>query len=141
MINVMKVSGDAILPTRGTPLSAGLDLYSTQTVTISPRTRQLIHTGIAVELPIATVGLIWPRSKLAYKHGIDVMAGVIDCDYRGEVGVVLINHGNIEYTVQQGDKIAQMILQAYLPYDVRQVYKMEDTERNEQGINSTEERR
>jgi len=98
-------------PTRGTPASAGLDLYAANGAIIPPGERQLIGTGLAIELPPGTVGYIKPRSGLALRQGIDVLGGVIDADYRGEVGVILLNTST-EHTFQAlaGDRIAQLVV-------------------------------
>lgn len=104
-------SDDAKHPVKGTKYSAGYDLFSTQTVTIPPKHRVLIKTDIGVILPRETYGRIAPRSGLAYKHGLDVFGGVIDSDYRGNIGVILFNSDSDEYTVNKGDKIAQLIIE------------------------------
>lgn len=98
-------------PTRGTPASAGLDLYAAHGAIIPPGERQFIGTGLAIELPAGTVGYIKPRSGLALHCGIDVLGGVIDADYRKEVGVILLNTST-EHTFQVhlGDRIAQLVV-------------------------------
>jgi dUTP pyrophosphatase len=88
----------AVLPSRGSKDCAGYDLYSVTKSVLNPGDRYLIPTGVAVNLPRGTAGLIWPRSKLAVKHGLDVLAGVVDEDYTGEIHVELINHGRITQT-------------------------------------------
>ena len=98
------------LPIRATPGSAGLDLCAAEKCTLPPKTRQVVRTQLAVELPVGTYGQIAPRSGLAVKNGIDVLAGVIDSDYKGEVGVVLINHGADAYPVNFGARIAQLLV-------------------------------
>lgn len=91
VLGVMKLSEDAILPTKGHENDAGWDLYAAESVTIHPGQTQLISTQIALQIPKGFVGLIWPRSGLSVNSGIDVLAGVIDCGYQGEVSVCLLN--------------------------------------------------
>ena len=102
---------NAAQPTRATPGSAGHDLSSTEDCTIPPGDRRLVSTGLRVLCPDGTYGRIAPRSGLASKHCIDVGAGVIDADYRGEVKVLLINNGKDEFSVTQGMRIAQLIFE------------------------------
>lgn len=98
------------LPSRGTKESAGLDLRCVKGFKIKPGERVLVPTGFAYALRPGTVGLIQPRSGLAVQYGIDVLAGVVDSDYRGEVKVVLINHGDRTFNAKRGDRIAQMVV-------------------------------
>lgn len=109
MIKLSKVSEKAIFPTRGSEGAAGWDLYAIEDAYIGPGERQLIDTGIASEFSDSIVGKIKPRSGLADKYGIDVMAGVIDSDFRDSIKVLLINHGNEPFVVSPGDRIAQII--------------------------------
>ena len=98
------------LPSRGTKESAGLDLRCVKGFRLKPGERTLVPTGFAMALPPATVGIIHPRSGLAVRYGIDVLAGVVDSDYRGEVKVVLINLGDKTFSAKRGDRIAQMVI-------------------------------
>src|SRR4051812_35959739 len=107
----IRVKGDGALPEYATDGSAGADLRSSEAVTLPPGGRAAVPTGIAIEIPPDHVGLVWPRSGLAVRHGIDTLAGVIDSDYRGEVKVVLVNHGREPVTIAKGDRIAQLIVQ------------------------------
>lgn len=91
VLGVMKLSEDAVLPTKGHENDAGWDLYAAESVTIHPGQTQLISTQIALQIPKGFVGLIWPRSGLSVNSGIDVLAGVIDSGYQGEVSVCLLN--------------------------------------------------
>jgi dUTP pyrophosphatase len=91
VLGVMKLSEDAMLPTKGHEDDAGWDLYAAESVTIHPGQTQLISTMVALQIPKGFVGLIWPRSGLSVNSGIDVLAGVIDCGYQGEVSVCLLN--------------------------------------------------
>ena len=131
------MSSKAILPTRGSPFSAGLDLHAAADLVIPPNTRALVPTDLSVACPENTYARIAPRSGLALKHGIDTGAGVIDADYRGPVGVILFNFGDKEFVVKQGDRIAQLILEQIVMADVMEVQELSETVRGEGGFGST----
>ena len=99
------------LPSYGSAAAAGADLQASEAVRLEPGARAAVPTGLHLELPAGHVGLIWPRSGLALKHGIDTLAGVVDSDYRGEVKVVLVNHGTEAVELKPGDRIAQLLVQ------------------------------
>ena len=105
------MSGTGALPEYATEGAAGADLRAALRTVLEPGARAAVPTGIRVEIPPGHVGLVWPRSGLAVRHGIDTLAGVIDSDYRGDVGVVLINHGREAVTIEPGDRIAQLVVQ------------------------------
>jgi dUTP pyrophosphatase len=107
----IRVDGPGVLPEYSTEGAAGADLRASEAVTLPAGGRAAVPTGIAVEVPAGYVGLVWPRSGLAVRHGIDTLAGVIDSDYRGEVKVVLINHGSEPFSIAAGDRIAQLLIQ------------------------------
>jgi dUTP pyrophosphatase len=107
----VKVDGDGALPTYATAASAGADLRASEDLVIAAGARAAVPTALQLEIPPGHVGLIWPRSGLAVKHGIDTLAGVVDSDYRGEVKVVLVNHGDAPFTIRSGDRIAQILVQ------------------------------
>ena len=111
---IKKLSVNAKTPTdHGDSNNAGYDLYAAEAAVIPSLTRKLIKTNIAIQLPENTYGRIAPRSGLAYKAGIDVLAGVIDRGYRDDVGVILFNTGDKEFVVNVGDRIAQIIIETY----------------------------
>lgn len=130
---VKRLTDTAQLPTRATDGSAGLDLYADQSLMIHPHGRALISTGIKIAIPDGMVGLIWPRSGIAVKHGEDTGAGVIDADYRGEVKVLLFNHDSLSYLVVAGDRIAQLLIQPIVKVDVVEG-EIDATERGEHGF-------
>lgn len=138
-MDVQLLHKDAIMPSRATPGAAGLDLYSAEDVALQPGGRALTATGVAMTLPTGHVGLIWPRSGLAVKSGVDVLAGVVDCDYRGEVKVALINHGDRFVFIEAGDRIAQMIIQRYSFEMPTKVDRLGRTHRGDRGFGSTGE--
>lgn len=134
---VRQLHPDAKLPTRATEGAAGLDLYSVCDCGLPPNTRLIVPTGLAMELPEGRVGFIWPRSGWAVKYGIDRLAGVIDCDYRGEVGVVLHNDGSEYVKIKKGDRVAQMVIQKYEKMDPVWASSMGYTDRGEGGFGSS----
>lgn len=132
-----RLDAAAVLPSRGSADAAGYDLASVRVMKIQSGERAIVPTGLAVSIPAGSVGLIWPRSGLAVKHGIDVLAGVIDCDYRGEIGVVLVNHGSDPFTILVGDRIAQLLVQPFAALPVCEVSDLTKTHRGECGFGST----
>src|SRR5882762_2850084 len=111
ILSVQKLSENVRLPTSGSEFAAGKDLYSAAFVEIPANTRSLVPTDIAIAVPKGHYARITPRSGMALKNSIDVAAGVIDEDYRGPIGVVLVNNGDSNYSISLGDRIAQLILE------------------------------
>lgn len=134
---VKRRSPVAILPKRASAQAAGYDLCSSKSVTILPGKRMLVPTGLSITVPLGTYGRVAPRSGLAVKHGINVLAGVIDRDYTGEVGVVLVNHADADFVINEGDRIGQLILEKIDTPDVEEVEELEATARGEGGFGST----
>lgn len=140
MIKFKKLNVQATLPTRGSDYSAGLDLaYCGPEFELFPGDSHTFGTGVACAIPDGFYAQIAPRSGLAVRHGIDVLAGVIDSDYRGEVGVVLVNHGHRQWKVHNGMRIAQMIVKPVLLSDAEWANDLDETERGEGGFGSTGE--
>ena len=129
------------LPEYQTPLSAGLDIRANldESVTLRPLERAMIPTGLFVELPEGCEMQIRPRSGLAAKHGITVLnsPGTIDADYRGEIKVILVNLSNEPFTVESGERIAQMIVARYEQIEWQPVEELGATERGAGGFGST----
>jgi dUTP pyrophosphatase len=136
---VKRLTGNAILPKKGSYGAAGYDISSNCDIVVYPRGgRALVTTGLAIFIPSGTYGRIAPRSGLALKAGINVGAGVIDSDYRGEVGVILFNHSDTEFAIKSGDRIAQLILERIEDRaDVVEVGDLADTNRGANGFGST----
>ncbi|SHI63400.1 dUTP pyrophosphatase [Clostridium cavendishii DSM 21758] len=139
LLKVHRVNKEATLPCYANPGDAGLDLYSVEEVIINPTETKLIKTGIRIELPPYTEAQVRPRSGLALKHSITVLntPGTIDEGYRGEVGIILINHGKESFKVEKGMKIAQMIVNRVVPVEVKEVEELSNTVRGEGGFGST----
>ena len=135
-VNVLKCHQDAVLPKRGSTLSAGSDLYSVLDYIIEPKSRCLISTGLKMQFPHNVYARIAPRSGLALKNGIDVMAGVIDPDYTGEIKVLLYNTSDIKFEVQKGDRIAQIIFEKYYNFDFEEG-DLSETSRSDSGFGSS----
>lgn len=128
---------DARLPTRGSRHAAGLDLYAVEELTLQPGARAPVPTGLAVAIPQGFYGRVAPRSGLAVRHGIDVLAGVIDSDYRGEILCPLVNHGAAAFTIEKGTRIAQLIIEAIITPDPAWTEDLDDTPRGAAGFGST----
>lgn len=132
------------LPQYATPQSAGLDLRANiqQDIVLNPGQRTLAPTGLHIQLPVGYEAHIRPRSGLAIKHGITCLnsPGTIDADYRGDIGVILINHGTEPFVIKQGDRIAQMVIAKHETAEwesVESMDQLEDTERGSDGYGHT----
>lgn len=141
-INIKKLSTDAKIPTRGSEYAAGYDLYACtypSFTTIHPQQCAKISTGIALEIPEGYFGAIFARSGLATKQGLRPAncVGVIDSDYRGEIMVALHNDSDGWRTVENGERIAQLVIMPFLPVEFNEVEKLEPTVRGEGGFGST----
>jgi len=132
---------DLPLPARATPMSAGMDLLAAVSapVTLSPGTRALIPTGIAIALPEGWEAQVRPRSGLALKNGVTVLngPGTVDADYRGEVGVILINHGAEPFVVERGARVAQLVVTRVETAVWDEVDDLPDSDRGAGGFGST----
>ncbi|XP_021009004.1 deoxyuridine 5'-triphosphate nucleotidohydrolase, mitochondrial [Mus caroli] len=136
-LRFVRLSEHATAPTRGSARAAGYDLFSAYDYTISPMEKAIVKTDIQIAVPSGCYGRVAPRSGLAVKHFIDVGAGVIDEDYRGNVGVVLFNFGKEKFEVKKGDRIAQLICERISYPDLEEVQALDDTERGSGGFGST----
>jgi len=154
-IQLLSAKGKA--PTRGSEFSAGYDLYSAEDTSVPARGKAMVSTGIAIAVPAGTCkfatvsivrdikadsiflldGRVAPRSGLAAKHSINTGAGVIDADYRGEVKVILFNHCDNDFTIKEGDRIAQLVIERIYTPEVVVVEKLEATVRGAGGFGST----
>ena len=140
MLQYKKLSSAGFAPQQATEKAAGYDLCAAHEAIVLSRGRCLIKTDIAVAVPKGTYGRVAPRSGLTLKNGIDVGAGVIDEDYRGNVGVILFNHSDTDFVVKTGDRIAQLILEKIELVPTQEVFEIRDlgeTERGSGGFGST----
>ena len=139
-INIINKSAHA-LPNYETIASAGMDLRAniTESITLKPLERAIIKTGLFIALPIGYEAQVRPRSGLAAKNGITVLnaPGTIDADYRGEIGVILVNLSNDDFVIQNGERIAQMIIAKHERAEWIEVQELNETSRGEGGFGST----
>ena len=133
----MKLDAAAKLPTRGSRFAAGLDLYSIESHTIAARGRAVVRTGLAVAIPHGFYGRVAPRSGLAVKHGLDVLAGVVDSDYRGEILCALVNHGEERVEIEAGMRVAQLVIEAIATPEPVWSEDLSETQRGGGGFGST----
>ena len=137
-IEIKKLSNTAIIPTKGSEYAAGHDLYADlkEAIQVNPGDTLKIPTGIAMAIPNGYFGAIYARSGLATKQGLAPAnkVAVIDSDYRGELIVVLYNQSNVPQIVHPGDRIAQLVIQPYIDYDVKIVEELNSTERGDGGF-------
>lgn len=140
-ISIDPHGADLPLPSYETEASAGMDLRAaiTDSITVAPGERTLVPTAIRVALPVGTEAQIRPRSGLAIKKGISMVnsPGTIDADYRGEIQVILINHGQEDFVIERGDRIAQMVIAPVLQAQWEQVDSLDETARGEGGLGHT----
>ena len=136
-LKFLRLHPDARLPTRGSEGAAGLDLYAVEGITIAVGKRAAVRTGLSVAIAPGYYGRVAPRSGLAMKHGIDVLAGVIDSDYRGEIVCVLINLGDDSFFVEAGSRIAQLIVEAIASPQPEWAEELTETTRGTGGFGST----
>jgi dUTP pyrophosphatase len=132
-------AADLPLPAYATAGAAGLDLRAAESLTLKPGDRALVATGLAMALPPGFEAQVRPRSGLAVKHGVTVLnsPGTIDSDYRGEIKVPLINHGQEDFMIARGDRIAQMVVAPVSRVDLEEVSSLDDTARGLGGFGSS----
>lgn len=140
LLQVVKLTSKALIPTRATPQSIGLDLYSAYPYDIPAKGRRMIKTDLQIKIPIGCYGRIAPTSRLAYENFIDIGAGVIDPDYRGNVVVLIYNFSKQAFTIDRGDKVAQLILERAMIPIVQEVPSLEPTRRGSRGLGTVKEK-
>ena len=140
-INIKKLNENAKVPTFGSEFAAGFDLYAcnTEPITVPAGETVLIHTGLAMEIPVGYGGFVYARSGLATKKGLAPTnkVGVIDADYRGEIMVALHNQSKVDQEVAAGERIAQMVIAPFLKVDFNEVDELAETVRGAGGFGST----
>lgn len=141
-VKIKKLDSNATLPSYGSSCAAGADLYALtngETLTVAPHETIFVHTGLAMEIPVGFAGLIYARSGTACKRGLAPAnkVGVVDSDYRGEIMVALHNHSEVTQTIEDGERIAQMIITPYLTADFIEAAALEDSARGDGGFGST----
>ncbi len=136
-IKVKKIHPDAIIPKYAHPGDAGMDLHSAEEYLLKPFEKIIVKTGIQMEIPSGYFGSVRDRSGMAAKFGIHTLAGVIDSEYRGEIGVVLVNLGKDEFKINKGDRIAQIVIQEYANCKIIESETLDETPRGDGGFGST----
>jgi dUTP pyrophosphatase len=139
-LEFMRLHPLAKLPARGSLNAAGLDLHSVENLRIPAHGRASVRTGLSVAVPKGFYGRVAPRSGLAVRHGLDVLAGVIDSDYRGEIVCALINHGDEPFEVEAGMRIAQLVIESIATLEPVWSEDLSETERGGRGFGSTGEK-
>ena len=137
-LRIVRVHPDAVLPTRGSRLAAGLDLYTVEEVIIPSKEGALVRTGLSMAIPNHLYGRIAPRSGFSLSTGLIVNAGVIDADYRGEVSILFHNFNEDSIKISKGQKVAQLILEKIACLEVVEVDTLDDTARGSGGFGSTD---
>jgi len=137
VLRFKQLDSRAVLPSRGSALAAGLDICSIEDLRIEPRQRAVAKTGLAVAIPPGFYGRVAPRSGLAAKNGLDVLAGVIDSDYRGQLCVLLYNTGDEAIDLPAGSKICQLIIEQIITPDATWASDLDETARGAGGFGST----
>lgn len=136
-MEVRRLSDYAWLPTRATPFSAGVDLRSAHAYIVPPHGRILVQTDLCIKMPDNCYGRIAARSGIALNNFIDVGGGVLDADYRGPVGIIVVNHGSSSFQIYPGDRVAQLICERIEYPEVIEVPSLPDTERGAAGFGSS----
>ncbi|KAE8691238.1 Deoxyuridine 5'-triphosphate nucleotidohydrolase [Hibiscus syriacus] len=137
LLKVKILSEKVILSSRGSALTVGYDLSSETDTKVPAKGKTLIPTDLSIIVPEGTYGRVAPRSGLAWKHSIDMGAGVIDADYRGHLGVILFNYSDVDFEVKVGDRIAQLIIEKIITLDILEVEDLDATIRGAGGFGST----
>ncbi len=137
VLRFKQLDPSAVLPRRGSALAAGLDICSIEDVELQPKQRATVRTGLAVAIPPGFYGRVAPRSGLAAKNGLDVLAGVIDSDYRGEICCVLYNTGDESITLPAGSKICQLVVEQIITPEAAWAVDLDETVRGAGGFGST----
>lgn len=139
MIKIKKVHELAALPSYANPGDAGADICSVEELILAPGEYKLVSTGISIAIPSNCVALVHPRSGLAAKHGVTVLnaPGTIDSGFRGEVKVILINHGTKAFKIRPGDRIAQLVFQEFVHAELAEVDSLENSARGAGGFGSS----
>lgn len=138
-VKIKRIHAEAKLPLQANPGDAGMDLYSIEAVEIPPGEARLIQTGLQIELPKGTEAQVRPRSGLALKHSVTVLnsPGTIDEGYRGEIGVIMINHGKETFVVEKSMRIAQMVIQMVPFIQLTEVNELSQSVRGESGFGAS----
>lgn len=136
-LKIKRLHPDAIIPKHAHATDAGMDLFAIDAFEMTPNERKSISIGIAIEIPVGHVGLIWDKSGLSHKYGIKTFGGVIDSGYRGELHVGLMNLANESFKFEKGHKVAQLLIQKVENVEFEEVDELSQTDRGSGGFGST----
>lgn len=136
-LKIKKLHKDAVVPHFAKPGDAGMDVYAVESLTLEPDERGVVKTGLSFEFPHGYVVLVWDKSGISTKTGVTTLAGVVDADYRGEVGIAVINLGQESYTFEKGKKVAQILIQKVEQPEIEEVEDLSETSRGDGGFGST----
>jgi len=138
-VPVLRIDAALPVPAYARPDDAGLDLYAAEAVTLAPGARALVPTGIALAIPPGFAGFVLPRSGLALRHGVTLLntPGLVDAGYRGEVKVLLVNHGDAPVSLSRGDRVAQLVVQRVEHVALAPVAELPESARGAGGFGST----
>ena len=136
-VKIKRLDSELPLPSYAYPGDAAFDVYAAETKTLLPQKRHSFRTGLSLEIPEGYVGLVWDKSGLAIRQGLKTLGGVIDCGYRGELLVGMINLSSEPYTIERGNKIAQMVIQKKETVTLEEVQELSPSERAEKGFGSS----
>ena len=138
-VKIQKINEDAIIPKYAHDGDSGMDLYSIKEYVLKPGERALVQTGLKIAIPKGYEAQIRPKSGLALKSGVTVLntPGTVDAPYRGELGIIVINHSNEEYKIEKNKKVAQLVFQKVEHATLEEVVNLDDTSRGEGGFGST----
>ena len=138
-VPVLRIDAALPVPAYARPDDAGLDLYAAEAVTLAPGARALVPTGIALAIPPGFAGFVLPRSGLALRHGVTLLntPGLVDAGYRGEVKVLLVNHGDAPVSLSRGDRVAQLVVQRVERVALAPVAELPESARGAGGFGST----
>lgn len=137
ILKIKRLEKEARLPCYAYRHDAGLDIFSIESVSIAPRERKAVRTGIALEIPEGYVGLVWDKSGVSMKGGVKTIGGVIDAGYRGEIQIGLVNLSGETYHIKKGDKITQLLIQKVEQPKIEEVEELSDSDRAERGFGSS----
>ena len=137
ILQIVKLSSNAITPTKGSTGAAGFDLYSAYNYMLSAYGKILVKSDLQIKVPQGTYGCIAPRSGLSWKNHISIGAGVIDHDYRGNVGIIMFNHSDIPFEIKAGDRVAQLICEKISNPELQVLDSLDSTARGDGGFGST----
>lgn len=136
-VKIKKINNGAKMPSYAHEGDAGMDIYSAENIIVKTGERAKVPTGIAMEIPVGFVGLVWDKSGISMNHGLKTLGGVIDEGYRGEVVIGVVNLSGEDYVIEKGHKVAQILIQKVELSEIKEVAELSDSVRGEKAFGST----